>query len=137
MIHAHFMLTKLQHINSRVEQKKTMQPKIITEISLPDSNHTRYFRFLLPPAYKDGYRQVVSYNAFFNGERRKNYRLSPRGAETHLYHQQDDIRQFVELIPDVPIIDVLDIFDFYKLIGYDYKMREWRPREGEHGPHVR
>lgn len=131
VIHLHTILTALQHASAKMGTE-TMTPKLITEIDLLDScRHTRYFKFLLPYAHKDGYRQVTSYNAFFNSDREKNYRIEendPTRTRTHVYHQQDDTPVGPNKVPGLQVIDVLDIFDFYKLIGFDYKQRIWLTR---------
>lgn len=114
------------HATAPMKTKGITYPKVITEIDRTHGDkHLRYFKLQLPIALGEGYRQVTSWNAFFNGEREKNYKRDAMGRDLMLYHgREDDPTQYTPT-PGVPVIDVLDMWDFYRMIGYDWKKREW------------
>jgi hypothetical protein len=100
--------------------------RIITEIDLSNGcKHTRYFRFPLDGGKEFCYRSRTSYNAFFNGMKKRNY-TKPRH---YLYAGKDEeefeINKRMRLIENPEFIDVSSIWEFYKLIGFDYKNNKW------------
>lgn len=100
-----------------------------------DPTYKRYITFDLDDSKIMCYRSRVSYNAFFHSmsDRNKtpNYLYIAKTEKEH----QIDIEvwdSMMETYPDltdiyrtVPVTDVKNIWEFYKLIGYDYKAKKW------------
>lgn len=79
----------------------------------------RQFRLSLPQREGHGYTQNVAFDTFFDTDRHRS--ISP----THIYTVQD-----TELDPQlVPTIDLIDMWDFYRLIGFDHKNKCWKCEE--------
>ena len=79
----------------------------------------RQFRLMLPQREGVGYTQNVTFDTFFDPER---YRAISR---KHVYTVQD-----TSLDPQrVLMIEVIDMWDFYRLIGFNHKLHSW---EGEY-----
>ncbi len=111
---------------------------IVTEVMLQEGcKHGRYFRvpvdakgcYVSAAGHPFDYRGRGSINSFFFGTNRRNYKKKER-----LYHACDESEHLAslkitqEFLPDTPnpvYIDVDSVWDFYKLIGYDYKKRKW------------
>lgn len=114
------------HANAKLSDKKGITyPKLITEIDLlKQCKHMRYFKLPLPIALGEGYRQVTSWNAFFHGDREKNIRFNGSGQRWLTYigreFSEDNMTEVA-----ASLIDVLDMWDLYRMIGYDWKNREW------------
>lgn len=84
------------------------------------------------------YRSKVSFDAFFFGVKGRNY--APNGT---LYHakwedeynaEHERLRKFLEeqnhpMIDEDQLVDVESLWEFYKLIGYDYKKQKWIKNE--------
>ena len=91
------------------------------QIDRHTNEHVRYITFDLD----DGkpilcYRSRVSYSAFAHSLKRRNC------SKKHLYvcdHARDRAR-FMQ--KNVPMIEVPNLWDFYKLIGYDYKRKRFQ-----------
>ena len=94
----------------------------VTEIELPSCEHLRYIWFTLPSCVdKGGYVAVTSYNSYFCGyKRRRNH--GP--GRMYVAREEWEIDYY---FPDVPIVEVDTIWDFYKLIGFDYKRNKYGP----------
>lgn len=99
----------------------------VTETTFrPDADDKRYYVFRLPDVGEPGfYRQVVSYNAFFNSVSCRNWtnrRLfvarRPGGDWAAKYDE----------VPDDAIV-CADIWDFYERIGFDYRRKRYRTGE--------
>ena len=78
---------------------------------------TRQFKLLLPSKEGPGYIHNVAFETFFDPDRRKN--IGPQ----HVYVVT------ASPLPDVPVIELIDMWDFYKVIGYDHKQRTWACEE--------
>jgi len=79
----------------------------------------------------DGYRQVVSAGAFFDGVRKYD-RDVKRGiiwASHHEYehhhYTRKDVLGFSVWPDDVEIVEHESIWAFYEYVGYDYKKKKW------------
>lgn len=108
---------------------------IIVETPKNHNGPRRRWRLHLPSVSEPGfYRQVTSFNAFFNSVRQRNWKNAiRRGVGTPdgdwtLYGATHESEYNMTGLPDVdlPIVDVHSIWDFYKIIGYDYKKRAWK-----------
>ena len=110
---------------------------IVTEIFLKEGcRHGRYFRVPIDGkgCYVDDcgntfdYRSRGSVNSFFFGVKKRNQKKKER-----LYHACDEDEHITTLAitkklsnhPMPSYIDVDSVWDFYKLINYDYKARKW------------
>lgn len=104
---------------------------IVTEIFLKDGfKHGRVFRFPSDP--KSGkvdstgntfdYRARVSTNCFFFSTNKRNYK-----RDEVLYHSawEEEHKLLRFSTHTIDYIDVDSIWDFYKLIGYDYKTKKY------------
>jgi hypothetical protein len=89
----------------------------------------RRWRLHLPRAFeKNGYRQVTSFNAFFNGMNRYNWK-NPKGKyvlyTAHLEAEYHHFWLHPAMPKDQTPVDVFSIWDFYKAIGFDYKSKRY------------
>ena len=99
--------------------------------------HNRYIHFDLDDGKDFCYRSRVSHTAFFSNYKRKARNLSDKYLyhSKHLEEFQIDLDVWAKMMkehPDltdiyssVPVITVKNIWEFYKLIGYDYKTKKW------------
>jgi hypothetical protein len=98
---------------------------IATEVDMTDGcKHLRYIRFPLD----DGktpicYRSRVSYNAFAYSVKGRNYNPNFKNARILWACDHEDQKTWMD--SDIPIIDVKNVWEFYKLIGYDYKTKKY------------
>lgn len=84
----------------------------------------RYYTFPLPVALGAGYPQVLSFNAFFRSIAGRNM------TERRLFvaRTPDELTRFdKESIHDPRACQ--DIFDFYRVIGYDHRKRRYASGE--------
>jgi hypothetical protein len=106
-----------------------MRKVLVTEIGLPSCEHIRYIWFTLPDVVgeKGGYVATISYDYFFHGIKGRNWRPSRKHARRlYIGRLPDEI--FDNTITDgVPQVEVPTVWDFYKLIGYDYKKKKYDP----------
>lgn len=106
-------------------------PIIIRQVNLRHPyQHVAHHKFPLPGPRDPGfYRQVQSFNAFFNGAGRSARRN--RSPDGFLYCEVDirdkDRRLDWELQRDaaLPVHNHKDIFAFYEAIGYDRKTKKY------------
>jgi hypothetical protein len=84
----------------------------------------RYHTFPLPVALGAGYRQVMSYNAFFHSSTKH----SPNWTDRRLFHPA--------IVGVDPIYDdghdptsYAGIYEFFTTIGYDHRRRRYTNRE--------
>jgi len=104
---------------------------IVTEVLLKEGHrHNRVFRFPVDP--KGGktdtlgnpfdYRARVSTNCFFFSTNKRNYK-----RDEVLYHSawEEDHKLLRFSTHAIDYIDVDSIWDFYTLIGYDYKKKKY------------
>lgn len=117
---------------------KDWRIKVFTEIDMRSGcKHLRYIRFHLDDNKNFCYRSRTSINAFAHSMKQRNYYPNVKNAEL-LYHLQqwDDLVASNELLKKalggketffdkVPVIDVKNIWEFYELVGYDYKKQKW------------
>lgn len=84
----------------------------------------RYYTFPLPLPLGAGYRQVISFNAFFRGLIGRNM------TERRLFvaRMPDELTRFDKESIHDPIA-CQDIFDFYRVIGYDHRKRRYTTGE--------
>lgn len=96
---------------------------IAIKVDLTDScNHLEYIRFPLDLDY----RSVASYNSFANGIKKRNYGIDRRNPKFLWTCGDEHERQSSKLLfPEIPIVDVENIWEFYELIGFDYKTNKW------------
>lgn len=104
---------------------------IVTEVNLnPPYEHRRVFRVPIDVKGKlFDYRGRVSINSFFFGVKKRNYK-----KDKVLYHSvyeeehkmmQEEHKMLRFGNHPINYIDVDSIWEFYKMIGYDYKKQEW------------
>lgn len=98
---------------------------VASEVDLRNGGkHLRYIRFPLDDGkYPICYRSRVSYNAFAYSVKGRCYKPNKKNAE-FLYHC-DHEEEKTWMDESVPIIDVENVWEFYKLIGYDYKKKKY------------
>jgi len=99
---------------------------------------SRRFKFDLDDSKKFCYRSRVSANSFFHGPNQYNWK-GGKTMQTYesLYHMQhlkefewhvEQIKKINEgTIPDeyTNIIELPNLWEFYKAIGWDYKTKKW------------
>lgn len=96
----------------------------VTEIDLKNRyKPIRYIRFPLDDGkHPMCYRSRTSYSSFACGLKQRNYSPNKKHAKLFYYCQiEAETSSFYE----IPIIDVNNIWDFYKLIGYNYKTKKY------------
>jgi hypothetical protein len=111
---------------------------VVTELGISKSNsdHRGYIHFDLDDGREFCYRSRVSHDAFFHNPRTKRNRNGRYlYISKHQSEHQIDIDVWnasMERIPgppdmyaNVPRIRVKNLWEFYKLIGYDYKRKKW------------
>lgn len=107
----------------------------VTELTRP-GNHTRYIRFDLDDGKQFCYRSRVSHDAFFRNHKKKRNRNDKFGyVSKRMYEFQFDVDAWTHMmkkhpdLPDiygsVPVVTVKNLWEFYKLIGYNYKTKKW------------
>lgn len=90
---------------------------IITEVDLASSIHTRRWRINVAT-----YNKSISFDCFFFGKNRRNR------SKKFLYHccQEVDYEISKSLLGEkVEDITDIDLWDFYKVIGYDRKSKKY------------
>ena len=108
----------------------------VTEIDRSNSKHNRYIRFDLDDSKDFCYRSRVSYSAFFHSYKRmRNHTNKFLYISKQVYEFQIDVDTWDYMmkknpnLPDiyssVPVVTVKNLWEFYKLIGYDYKTKKW------------
>ena len=108
----------------------------VTELTRSDSKHNRYIRFDLDDGKDFCYRSRVSHDAFFrNYKRMRNHTDKFLYISKHTDEFQIDVDAWAFMMnkhPDlsdiynsVPVVTVKNLWEFYKLIGYDYKTKKW------------
>jgi hypothetical protein len=124
------------------EMKANHEPIMIavTEIDMKDEyKHVRHIRFPLDDGkWPICYRSRTSYNAFANSTKERCYKPNKKNAET-LFHCQREadfqishdcwkssLEKYDKEYKDPEFIDVDNIWEFYKLIGYDYKKKKYK-----------
>lgn len=107
----------------------------VTELTRP-GKHTRYIRFDLDDGKDFCYRSRVSHAAFFHHYKKmRNLNDKFSYISIHMNQFQIDLDVWAKMmkehpdLPDiyssVPVVIVKNIWEFYKLIGYDYKTKKW------------
>lgn len=92
--------------------------QICSEIDTENNKHICYHEFYLPHVTEGGYRQIVSFNAFFHGMKKRNWN------KNKLYHLTDEITmKFCQYKSKT--VKHKDIWAFYKAIGYNYKRKKY------------
>ena len=106
----------------------------VTEVSFKkEGRHTRYFIFPLDgsdPAGGGRYRLRTSFNAFFHSRYRRNrtedWLYMQKSEEEFRVSKQFEKRWMPDIYHDVPFILCSDLWEFYKLIGYDKKTKKFQ-----------
>lgn len=100
--------------------------RIVTEIDLLDGcKHTRYFRFPLDADKEFCYRSRVSANAFFFGGKKRNYTKPKHFLYIEKTEEEFECGANMRIIKTPEFIELSSIWEFYKLIGYNYKTKKW------------
>ena len=109
---------------------------VITEIDLESDNykHLRYIHVDIDGGKDFCYRGRVSSDAFFN-----NYKKERNKTKTRLYTRRDkwewemsqktfakSCKRCGAEMPEVEEVTVGSIWEFYELIGYDYKTKKYK-----------
>ena len=88
-----------------------------------DDDHRTYYRFDLDDGKNFCYRTRMSFNAFFHSIKDRNV------SNGFLYHtdRKDSIEKIAKIFDDYPVnwIDCKNIWEFYQIIGYDYKTKKY------------
>jgi hypothetical protein len=92
---------------------------LVKEISLDDYRHTRKWIVDIDCGETLNYRGRVSSNSFFYGKHKRNR------TDKFLYHMKGVWEEYDDdKVPD-DIERVDSIWEFYKIIGYDYKKKKF------------
>lgn len=96
----------------------------VAEIDCRDGHkHLRYIRFPNDAGKDFCYRSRMSINSFAYHPKGRNYNPSKKNPK-YLYHfEWHDYRHFAK---GVPVVDVASIWEFYVLVGYNYKKKQWK-----------
>ena len=109
---------------------------IITALDTKNYNHKEYYKIPIDPNGSFDYRHRTSLNAFFHSVKGRN--RSPQGILYYSQYECDRLSTIenlkksmerynipVEEIPElcIEVIDIPDVWTFYKMVGYDYKKR--------------
>lgn len=102
---------------------------VITELDLESGNHKRFICFDLDDGKSFCYRSRTSFGAFFHSPKNRN-KSSKYLYSAHFKdeHDQSIIRlekQLPNFFQDISTTEVKNIWEFYKLIGYNYKNQKW------------
>jgi hypothetical protein len=100
---------------------------VFTEIDLKDGcKHKRYIRFPLDSGKDFDYRARMSYCYFASGLKKRNWRPSHKKPEiVYSGHREDEWKVSYAPHNMAPVVDVGSIWEFYDLIGYNYKQQRW------------
>ena len=108
---------------------------LVNEINLHNgSNHDRYFTYPIDSNGVFDKKSRDAINAFFHSEKQRNYKPSPKKKEFLYVQQRLDIgihtteisREFIgDLFDKVPIYNLDSIWDFFRIVKYDYKGKKW------------
>ena len=105
--------------------------KIVTKIANScHKHHKQCYRFTFrTPEGLPIYRDAVSYNAFFNSVKQRNWHngiLYYSRDETEFYNDAKRLAETLnEEVETYEIIDTGTIWEFYKLIGWDHKSQKY------------
>jgi len=99
----------------QLNQLKIMLTRTIVELDQIDYRHVRYFEIDIDGGESFNYRSRVSLNAFFN----INY---TRNENDKLLYVELPKRNFDD---GIPVIKIDSLWEFYKLIGYNYKIKKY------------
>lgn len=95
---------------------------IATEINLKTYDHVRYIEFDLDDGRAFCYRSRVSYNAFRASAKRRHY----NGDVMYFCeHATSPVLKYEIQHTPAPTVKVANLWEFYKLIGYDYKTKKY------------
>ena len=107
-----------------MNQPDNSRVRIVSKVNRQTSEHECYYRLTLPTVYDKGfYRSVASYDAFAHSS--KGYCWHP----DYLYccRRLDEVLDWqLDKMSQVPVIDCLDVWDFYGKIGWEYKIKRYR-----------
>jgi len=113
----------------------------VSEVNLmPPYDHKRIWRFTVENLLvKNHYRAVTSLSSFFYNTKRRNQKGN---KFLYICRRQEEWDSFIEFDKRVcktigenyqnpKIIPLNSIWQFYKVIGYDYKKQKWLDKTGE------
>lgn len=106
------------------------------EIQLSGCKHTRYIQFDLDDGKPLCYRSRMSHNAFFHGfktqrNRNSRYLYTYKHLEEHRWTMESWKRtmsqhpEIKDIYGSVPVVTVKNLWEFYELIGWDYRKKKW------------
>ena len=97
--------------------------------------HNRYIRFDLDDGKLFCYRSRISHGAFHSYKHKRNRNGQYVYLSKHMKEFQGDVATWAKMmakhpaLPDiysnVPVVTVKNLWEFYKLVGYDYKRKKW------------
>jgi hypothetical protein len=100
-----------------------------------DHTYKRYFKFDLDDGKNFCYRSRTSHDAFFHSTKKRNRKESLLYTSRHEDEHQLDIAHWhtmmkkysnlTDIYAEVPVVHVKNLWEFYKLIGYDYKTKKF------------
>ncbi len=101
-----------------------MQDLYITQIELKSPyRHIQYHKFSFPEFNDKGfYRTMISYDAFFEGVKVRNY------SKNYLYYLRRD-KDWEDRNHNLPVIEHENLLDFFKNIGYSRETKEFVGKE--------
>jgi len=109
---------------------------VVLEMALDkDASHRRYIKFDLDNGKNFCYRSRVSHDAFFHSIKKRNKNKKFLYTSKHEDEHQIDINLWNKMMKQrptlqdiyatVPVVHVQNLWEFYKLIGYNHKTKKW------------
>ena len=95
---------------------------VVTVIDLKTFEHLLYIRFPLDAGKNFCYRSRMSYNAF-TGVKGRCYKR--KETLYHCKHEYEMVGFLGKIDESLPMVTANSIWEFYKLVGYDYKKKKW------------
>ena len=95
---------------------------VVTEIDLDTYKHLRYLKFPLDGAKNFCYRARVIYSSFAHS---RHSRCQKRNELLYYSNHETDRVGFNSMDIRIPVVELENLWDFYKYIGYDYKKKKW------------
>ena len=80
---------------------------------------------------KGGYKTAISWSYFFHGVKKRNWSPNRLFYHVHSLDNEMDMDDYLfkvtgkYLFRNLPIVKVGSLWEFYELVGYDYKRQKW------------
>lgn len=108
---------------------------VVTELCRETCEHVKYLKFDLDDGKPFCYRSRTSSNAFFHGA--KEYNKSQKFLYIGKHEREHQIMidvwkksmakhpELPDTYSSVPVVHIKNLWEFYNLIGYDYKRKKY------------